>query len=290
MNILSTPGWDEYALLDSGDGFRLERFGEYRLVRPDPQIIWKPKLPYTEWAKADAKFHPEEKKWIVKNKVPEKWLMNYKGLSFLAKLSPFKHTGVFPEQLLQWDWVEEKIKNQKSNFKDKEVKVLNLFGYTGIASLVAAKAGASVTHVDASRPTIGWARENQSASGLEKAPIRWILDDAVKFVQREEKRGNFYDGIIMDPPIYGHGPDGEKWDFNESFPKLLALCRSILSKQPLFILVNAYAISASSLMLENVVQDYVSGLGGTIEVGELALKEQSAKRLLSTGIFARWSV
>ena len=285
MTILSTPGWDEYALLDSGDGFRLERFGSYRVVRPDPQIIWKPHLHASEWKKVDAVFNSEKKQWIVKTNVPEKWLMHYKNLSFYAKLSPFKHTGVFPEQLLQWNWISDKLKQSKK----QNPRVLNLFGYTGIASLVAAEAKASVTHVDASRPTIGWARENQAASGLEKTPVRWILDDAVKFVQREVKRGNFYDGIIMDPPIYGHGPDGEKWDFNESFPKLLALCRSLLSEDPLFALINAYAISASSLMLENVLKDYVSDLGGAIEVGELALEEQSAKRLLSTGIFARWS-
>lgn len=289
MKILSTSGWNEYALLDSGDGFRLEQFGKYRLVRPDPQIIWKPRLHPSEWQKIDALFSPEKKKWVIKTNVPEKWQMHYKDLSFYAKLSPFKHTGVFPEQILQWDFIEAKVRGRKSEVGNKDVKVLNLFGYTGIASLVAAQAGASVTHVDASRPTIGWARENQTASGLEKKPIRWILDDAVKFVQREVKRGNYYDGIIMDPPIYGHGPDGEKWDFTESFPKLLALCRSLLTKQPLFILINAYAISASSLMLENVLQDYVTDLGGSIEVGELALEEQSAKRLLSTGIFARWS-
>jgi 23S rRNA (cytosine1962-C5)-methyltransferase len=285
MKILSTPGWDDYALLDSGDGLRLERFGKYTLVRPDPQIIWKPRLAPTAWKNADALFDAEKKKWIIKNDVPEKWLMHYKDLSFYAKLSPFKHTGVFPEQMLQWDWIVEKLKTAEK----QNPKVLNLFGYTGIASLVAAKANASVTHIDASRPTIGWARENQTASKLTNKPVRWILDDAMKFVQREVKRGVSYEGIIMDPPIYGHGPEGEKWDFNESFPKLLALCRSILSKQPLFILVNAYAISASSLMLENVLKDYVSDLGGTVEVGELALEEQSAKRLLSTGIFARWS-
>ncbi len=285
MKILSTPGWDDYVLLDSGDGLRLERFGAYRVVRPDPQIIWKPRLSPAEWKKADAIFDSEKKQWIIKNHVPEKWLMHYKDLSFYAKLSPFKHTGVFPEQMLQWDWIVQKLKTAEK----QNPKVLNLFGYTGIASLAAAKVNASVTHIDASRPTIGWARENQMASKLTDKPIRWILDDAMKFVQREVKRGVVYDGIIMDPPIYGHGPGGEKWDFNESFPKLLSLCRSILSKQPLFILVNAYAISASCLMLENVLNDYVSDLGGTIEVGELALEEQSAKRLLSTGIFARWS-
>lgn len=286
MNILSTPGWEDYALLDSGNGFRLERFGKYRLVRPDPQIIWKPKLSSQEWGKFDAKFDPDKKKWIVKTKIPEKWLMHYKELSFYAKLSPFKHTGVFPEQLLQWDFITDKIKNAEKS----SPRILNLFGYTGIASIAAAAAGASVTHVDASKPTIGWARENQAASGLDKKPVRWILDDAVKFVGREIKRESFYDGIIMDPPIYGHGPNGEKWDFNDSFPNLLALCTKVLTKRPLFILINAYAISSSSLMLENTLKDYVGGLGGTIEVGELVLEEQSAKRLLSTGIFARWSV
>ncbi|MGH7203366.1 MAG: class I SAM-dependent rRNA methyltransferase [Candidatus Levyibacteriota bacterium] len=300
MKILSTPGWDEYALLDSGEGMRLERFGTYRLVRPDPQIIWKPRLSPAEWEKADALYDGEKKKWINKKHVPEKWLMHYKDLSFYAKLSPFKHTGVFPEQMLQWEFISSVITSRAKQSRSKEiasssstprndVKILNLFGYTGIASLIAAHAGASVTHIDASRPTIGWARENQTASNLTDKPIRWILDDAMKFVQREVKRGVVYDGIIMDPPIYGHGPGGEKWDFNDSFPKLLSLCKSILSKQPLFILVNAYAISASCLMLENVLNDYVSDLGGTIEVGELALEEQSAKRLLSTGIFARWS-
>jgi len=284
MKILSTSGWEEYELLDSGNGMRFERFGKYRLVRPDPQIIWLPKLDQKIWSNADAVFDSEEKKWVVKTTVPNKWLMRYKDISFYAKLSPFKHTGLFPEQMLQWDWITDKLKPGKW-----KPNILNLFGYTGISTLVAASAGASVTHIDASRPTIGWARENQAASGLENRPIRWILDDAIKFVQREVKRGIRYDGIIMDPPVYGHGPTGEKWDFNESFPKLLSLCRLALTNKPLFILINAYAISSSALTLENILSDYVSDLKGTIEVGELALEEKSAKRLLSTGIFARWS-
>ena len=284
MKILSTPGWEEYELLDSGNGLRFERFGKYRIVRPDPQIIWQPTLDQKEWSNADAIFDVEGKKWIVKTKVPDKWLMHYKDVSFYAKLSPFKHTGIFPEQMLQWDWITEKLKPGKW-----KPNVLNLFGYTGVSTLVAATAGASVTHIDASRPTIAWARENQSASGLENRPIRWILDDAIKFVQREVKRGVRYDGIIMDPPVYGHGPTGERWDFNMSFPKLLSLCRLVLTNKPLFILINAYAISSSALMLENVLSDYVSDLKGTIEIGELALEEKSTKRLLSTGIFARWS-
>ncbi|HSX09032.1 MAG TPA: class I SAM-dependent methyltransferase [Candidatus Saccharimonadales bacterium] len=301
MRILSTPGWEDYELLDSGDGKRFERFGKYRLVRPDPQIIWKPRLSISEWQKADAEFDAGKKEWVVRTHIPDKWLLKYKDISFYAKLSPFKHTGIFPEQTLQWEWISsvmvfsslkrqnQQRNNNSSSNSDTNLRVLNLFGYTGIASLVSAVGGASVTHVDASRPTIGWARENQDASGLNSKPIRWILDDAVKFVQREVKRGVKYDGIIMDPPVYGHGPTGEKWDFNESFPTLLSLCRSILSENPSFILINAYAISSSALMLENVLADYVGDLKGTVEVGELALEEKSAKRLLSTGIFARWS-
>lgn len=287
MQILTTPGWDEYSLLDTGDGMRLEQFGKYRIVRPDPQIIWQPHLPQSEWLQADAIYNTNFKKWDIKTKVPEKWLMRYKELSFYAELTPFKHTGVFPEQILQWDWMEEQLKIK--NKEQKTLKVLNLFGYTGIASLVAAKAGAVVTHVDASKPTIGWARENQKASGLEEKPIRWILEDALKFVQREAKRGSKYDGIIMDPPVYGHGPGGEKWDFSKSFPQLLAACKLILSDKPTFVLINAYAISASSLMLENVLKDFVPTKKANIQVGELALEEQGSGRLLSTGIFGRWT-
>lgn len=292
MKIISTPGWDEYELLDTGDGHRLEQFGKYLLVRPDPQIIWKPRLPKTEWLKADAVFAKEKEQWQNRNNLPKKWLMHYQNISFFAELTPFKHTGVFPEQLLQWNWMKEKLKkqNERQNKEDQKVKILNLFGYTGIASLICANEGAAVTHVDASRPTISWARENQRVSKLENAPIRWILDDASKFVEREIKRGVRYDGIIMDPPIYGHGPHGEKWNFNTSFPRLLDLCRKVLSDKPLFVVINAYAISASSLMLENILQDFAKGLRGEIEVGELALEEKESKRLLSTGIFGRWSL
>jgi len=284
MQLLVTSGFNDYELLDTGDGHRLERFGKYILVRPDPQIIWKPKLAKEEWLKADAVFSKNQEQWQNKNNVPKKWLLEYKDLKFYCQLTPFKHTGLFPEQHLQWDFINEKIKSQ-----NRQLNILNLFAYTGIASLVVAKEGAKVTHVDASKPTIGWAKENQIASGLANKPIRWILDDAVKFVQREIKRGVRYDGIIMDPPIYGHGPQGEKWNFNYSFPILLDLCKQVLSDNPVFVLVNAYAISASSLMLENCLSDFAENLGGKIEAGELVLEEKSGKRLLSTGIFARWS-
>lgn len=287
LNLLNSFSWTDYELLDSGNGKRLERFGKYTLVRPDPQIIWQPHLSPEEWEKADAVFertHEDKGKWNIKTHVPEKWQMNYKDLSFWTKLTPFKHTGVFPEQSAHWDWISDLI------FKaNRSINVLNLFAYTGIASLVAAKADAKVTHVDASRSTIGWAKENQELSNLSDKPIRWILDDAVKFTEREIKRGVQYDGIIMDPPVYGHGPTGETWQFNKDFPKLLELCKQTLSDQPLFVLVNAYAVSASSIMLQNVLEDFAKDLWGTVESGELVLKEKGSERYLSTGIFARWS-
>ena len=285
MQILQTAGWEDYELLDTGEGMRLERFGKYRLVRPDPQIIWQPHLSHDEWAQADAIFDTESKSWINRTKVPARWLMQYKGLSFWAELTPFKHTGVFSEQILQWDWMAEKIKASS-----RQPRILNLFGYTGLASLACAQAGALVTHVDASKPTIAWAKENQAASGLSDKPIRWFLDDAIKFVQREVKRGVKYDGFIMDPPVYGHGPNGERWDFTQSFPQLLSGIKQLFSDQPLFMLINAYAISASSLMLENTLMDIVPKKKNQIEVGELALEEKGSGRLLSTGIFGRWSI
>lgn len=278
---------DYYDLLDSGEGRRLERFGEYLLDRPDPQIIWKKTLPVGDWQKADAYFErtTEDKgRWIINTNVPEKWELEHNGIKFWAKLSPFKHTGVFPEQAIQWDYVYEKIKNT-----DRELNVLNLFAYTGIASLFAAKAGAKVTHLDSSKPAITWANENRALNEMDDAPIRWIIDDAVTFTGREIKRGVKYDAIIMDPPIYGHGPAGEIWDFNKDFPKLLENCKQILTPSPLFVLVNAYAISSSSITLANTLNDYFGELGGVIENGELTLKESSAGRLLSTGIWARWS-
>ena len=270
-----------YELIDSGDGRRLERFGDYILDRPDPEILWQKTLPQNEWQKANAIFKDH---WINKN-VPEKWQMEHDGTKFWAKLAPFKHTGVFPEQASQWEY----INNQISKSTNKQINVLNLFAYTGIASLFAAKAGAKVTHVDASKPAITWANENRELNGMLDAPIRWIVDDALKFTEREAKRGVKYDAIIMDPPVYGHAPNGEPWDFSKDFPKLLSNCQKLLSSNPLFVLVNAYAVSSSSITLANTLQGYFGKLGGKIENGELTLKESSAGRLLSTGIWAKWS-
>jgi len=286
MQILIPTNWTDYELLDSGNGQKLERFGQYTLVRPDPQIIWKQLLPQEEWTKADAVFKrttTDKGVWEDHERLPEKWLVHYGPLAFWAKLSPFKHTGIFPEQSVHWDWMMKSIKNAK-----RPISVLNLFAYTGLASLAAASAGANVTHVDASRAAITWAHENQEASKLKDKPIRWILDDVLKFVTREVRRNNKYDAIIMDPPIFGHGASGETWKFHDNFPELLQLCRQLLSKNPLFILVNGYAISASALMLENVLSDMTTGLNGTITVGELALQQKKQTRLLSTGIFGRW--
>lgn len=285
MKIFSTKGWDDYQLLDSGKGERLEMFGKYRLTRPDPQAIWKKRLPESEWQKSDAIFFKKDKneQWVSKTSLPPFWPIVYKNIKLHAKLSPFKHTGLFPEQHLNWDFIGENVRKCQD-----QVNVLNLFAYTGGATLAAAEAGAHVTHVDASRPTIGWARENQSISNLGEKPIRWILDDVMKFVKREVKRGSIYHGIIMDPPVYGHGPGGERWDFAEHFPLLIEECVQLMRDNPLFFIVNAYAISSSSLMLENVLRDHEIFQKGTLEVGELALEEKESKRYLSTGMIARW--
>jgi len=289
MKTISTSGWNDYSLLDSGDGYRLEQFGKFRLSRPDPQAIWSRKLPESEWRKSEAAFlkDKKEKEYWQKKQTPTKWIMRYKDISFYAKLTPFKHTGIFPEQHLQWDWMEDKIRNSSQLKSGQKPKILNLFAYTGISSLIAAKNNCEVTHVDASSPSIAWARENQTLSKLSNKPIRWIKEDVLKYCQRELKRGHRYDAIIMDPPIYGHGPHSEVWDFYKSFPILLALCRGLLTKKPIFIIINAYAISASSLMLENMLADSTQGINGTIESGELCLEEKNSSRLLSTGIFSR---
>lgn len=275
-----------YELIDSGEGRRLEKFGEYVLDRPDPEVLWKKTLSEEEWAKANAKFNND---WANKD-IPDKWELEHNGVKFWARLTPFKHTGVFPEQSVQWDYIFKTIKESSP-----PVNVLNLFAYTGIATLFAAKAGAKVTHVDASKPAITWANENRELNGMGDAPIRWIVDDALKFTQREAKRGVKYDAIMMDPPVYGHAPNGDTWNFGKDFPSLLENCKNILSDRPLFVLVNAYAISSSSITLANTLQGYFGDLGGNIENGELIITESSLRaggpvgRRLSTGIWARWN-
>jgi 23S rRNA (cytosine1962-C5)-methyltransferase len=288
LTILTCPGWKDYQLLDSGNGLKLERFGSYRLVRPEAEAIWHPALPDQDWQAADAIFRPSSEEngghWETHRSLPERWQMDYRGLQFYIQASTSRHLGVFPEQSVGWDWIENQIAVAR-----RPVRVLNLFGYTGLATLAAARAGAQVTHLDASRKVVTWANENLKLSDLGDRPVRWIVDDALKFVQREARRGSTYDGIILDPPKFGRGPKGEVWEFYKLIPELLSACRQVLSNNPRFILLTAYAVKASALTLYTAVQEMMSGFKGSLEVGELALKEHSAGRLLSTAIFARWS-
>lgn len=293
-SIETTDPGKDYELLDSGDGEKLERYGKILVARPDPQALWHKHLPASTWEKADAIFKREkiargsvshgEGSWKTRFVIPERWDVEFSKLKFLIKLSPFKHTGLFPEQASNWDWIREKIKGA-----NRTVHVLNLFGYTGGASLAAAQAGAEVCHLDGSKAAIAWARDNAAVSGLSSKPIRWILDDAMVFVQREIKRGRKYDGIIMDPPAFGHGPNGEVWKIEEDFPELLELCRKVLSDKPLFFLINGYASGYSALAYKNNLVDLMKDRAGTIEVGELTIAEAKSDRLLPCGIFARWS-
>jgi 23S rRNA (cytosine1962-C5)-methyltransferase len=255
--------WKEYELIDSGDGMKRERFGTYTIARTDPRAIWKPRT----------------KNWNS-DVLPASWNISYKHLTFVLKPTQFKHVGIFPEQAVNWNWLSEEIHGDHIN-------VLNLFAYTGGATLAAAAAGASVTHVDSARSAIDWANENVAASNLKNKPIRWIEEDAMKFVLREGKRGNSYDGIILDPPRFGRGSKGEVWKIEEKLPKLLVEIKKILAPNPRFILLNAYTADLSPLVLHHLLADITTN--GSITFGELALKETSGSRLLPSGIFARWS-
>jgi 23S rRNA (cytosine1962-C5)-methyltransferase len=288
FQFLESPDWQDYELLDSGAGAKLERFGPYRFIRPEAQAIWQPALPQPEWQRADAVFRAdgdaEGGRWQTSRPLDESWEMRYRNVRFWAQPTPFRHMGVFPEQANHWDWLGDLIRKAQ-----RPTRVLNLFGYTGVATLAAAQAGAAVTHVDASKPTIAWARENQRLSGLDDRPIRWLLDDALKFVKREVRRGAQYDGFIVDPPPFGRGPKGEIWRIEESLPELLHECRQLFTAEPLFVVLTAYAIRFSALGLYYLLDETVSGYGGTLSGGEMVLRERSAGRLLSTAIFARWA-
>jgi 23S rRNA (cytosine1962-C5)-methyltransferase len=294
--ILETPiNFYDFKLLDTGNGYRLEQWGEVILARPDPQIIWPKSLPESAWLKADAVFtsgrNGDKGSWKINHPLPKPWTINFQDARFLLKLSPFKHTGLFAEQAAQWKFMIEKLEiaspatRRKNGIK--KLNILNLFAYTGGATVVLAKAGCFVTHVDASKPAITWANENHKLNGLPQESVRWILDDAVKFVKREVKRGEKYDGIIMDPPAFGHSPTGATWKFNEDLPELLKNCVQLLSPDAKFLVINGYATNSSALALNNLLEDAVKERVGKIEFGELCLKQQS-ERLISTGIFARW--
>jgi len=287
--ILEVAPGNDYALIDSGNGRKLERYGPYLIERPEGQAIWQPSAPSAEWAKADAVFTGDTDeegmgRWRFPHEpLGETWPMSHDGIAYLGRFTSFRHVGVFPEQASHWRHMAGLIETAK-----RPVRVLNLFGYTGVASLVAARAGAEVTHVDASKKAIGWARENQELARLNDKPIRWICEDAMKFVEREERRGSRYDIILLDPPAYGRGPKGEVWQLFDGLPAMVDICREILTPKPLAVVLTAYSIRASFFAIHALMRDRFAGMGGRVESGELVIREKSAGRALSTSLFSRW--
>jgi 23S rRNA (cytosine1962-C5)-methyltransferase len=272
--------------LDSGGGRKLERYGRFTVVRPEPQCWWRPRLSQAEWDKADAVFDParddeDDGRWAFRGRPPESFPLSWGPAKFHARFTAFRHLAFFPEQAANWAWLQQAVSGGQP-------KVLNLFGYTGVASLVMAAAGAHVTHVDASKKAIGWARENAALSGLEDRPVRWICEDARKYLAREVRRGSTYDGIVLDPPKYGRGPGGEVWRLFEDLPELMGLCAELLGPGARFLLLNAYAERISGLSLAHLTREALKGRGGAVDWGELDLAEDSDGREIGLSFFARW--
>lgn len=312
IHLLSSPRWKDYELLDSGDGLKLERFGPYTFVRPEVQALWKRSLAGSAWDSAHALFQPSGEEsgghWAFKKKVPEQWEMKYtlslsafsqagtspdennQELQFSVMTTPGRHLGVFPECASNWDWTRELIFNRgpASSPPGKPLNILNLFGYTGLATLACAAAGAKVTHVDASRKSVSWAHTNQDLSGLSQKPVRWVVDDALKFAEREARRGVKYDGILLDPPKFGRGPKGEIWEIYKSLPQLLHACQALLSDHPLFVVLTVYAVKLPAIHANFALAEMMKDYRGDIECGELVTEEKSAGRLLSQAVYARW--
>ncbi len=288
--ILKVKSQKDYELIDSGVGEKLERYGDFTLLRPDPEALWNKSEDKNIWEKADLKFTRKgsRSKWEIREGVPKSWNISFGDFIFSIRPTSFKHTGLFPEQLSNWQWIEEKINAHKGSY-DRPVTVLNLFAYTGGATLASARARAEVCHVDGSKTAVAWARENAELSGLKDAPIRWIVEDVIIFLKREIKRGRKYDAIIMDPPSFGHGPKDELWKIEENFLELMSLCKEILSSDPLFVLINGYTAGYSPIAYENSLKDMMKGKNGTTEIGELVIQESKSDRLLPCGIFARWA-
>lgn len=280
-------GWKDYEVIDTSSGKKLERWGDYMLVRPDPQVIWKTDKKHFGWKKWNGHYHRSSKgggEWEFRN-LPEEWTINYKELTFNLKPFSFKHTGLFPEQAANWDWFSSLIKEA-----NREIKVLNLFAYTGGATVSAAKAGAKVTHVDAAKGMVAWAKENAASSGLSDAPIRYLVDDCVKFVEREIRRGNKYDGIIMDPPSYGRGPKGEIWKIEDSVFPFIELTSKLLSDNPLFFLINSYTTGLQPAVLSYMLHTVLDPIHpGTIEANEIGLPVKSNGLVLPCGASGRWT-
>lgn len=285
MNIANN--WEDYKILDMADGQKLERWGNVVLSRPDPQIIWKEKSYPQKWKNINATYYRSKTgggAWEYNKKMPSQWQIKYKELTFNIKPMGFKHTGLFPEQAVNWDWMMDKIRNAK-----RDIKVLNLFAYTGGATVACAAAGASVCHVDSSKGMVTWAKENIASSGLAERPVRYIVDDVVKFVNREIRRGNKYDAIIMDPPSYGRGAKGEVWQFENNIYDLVDLCTNVLSDNPLFFLINSYTTGISSKVLEDILNLTVAKkYKGKLESGEIGIPMEESKLVLPCGIYGRW--
>ncbi len=288
--------WNDYEILDMANGEKLERWKNIILVRPDPQIIWKEKQFPEKWKNVNAKYNRSSTGggyWEYNKKLPESWQIKYKNLTFNIKPMGFKHTGVFPEQAVNWDWMMNKISNVSKD-EHREVKVLNLFAYTGGATVACLAAGASVCHVDSSKGMVSWAKENVESSGLKDRHVRYIVDDVIKFVNREIRRGNKYDAIIMDPPSYGRGANGEVWKFEENLPELIELCMKVLSDKPVFFLINSYTTGISSMVLENILRINMkkkfekNGNIGIFENGEIGLPMTNSSLILPCGIYSKW--
>jgi len=282
LTTLIAEPWDDWGLLDSGSGQKLERYGKFKVVRPEPQAMWPPSS--QDWD-ADTTFVPgsdEEGggRWVEHRPVPKHWQLSRGAVSFDASLTPFRHLGFFPDMAPQWDWMRE---------RSSDGDVLNLFGYTGVGTLLLSEAGARLVHVDASKKSVEQGKENARLSGLEDRPIRWIVDDASKFTAREVRRGRRYDGIILDPPKFGRGPEGEVWRLEEGLAPLLADCRKLLDKDSRFLILTVYAVRMSALAIGELVEQTFGDLGGTVEMGEMAVREEARGLLLPTAIFARWS-
>jgi len=287
-NLLLSPDWAEYELLDSGNGDKLEQFGPYCLIRPEIAAQWKPRLSRAEWMrKVDASYHPgvnnQPGRWEYHHKIPLEWEIRYKSLCCQIQLSESRHIGIFPEQAGYWDWIIQQIERTKF-----PPKVLNLFGYTGMASLAAALAGAQVVHVDASSRAVRWAKLNQELSHLQESSIRWLVDDALQFVEKDIRRGKQYDGLILDPPKFGHGPDNKIWEFDRYFPLLLEKCSQLLSPLPRFIALTIYSANVTPEFVHKTLDAIMHDRDGKIESGKIAIQEKNRPQLLSTAIYSRW--
>jgi 23S rRNA (cytosine1962-C5)-methyltransferase len=292
LRVLTTPGFADYALVDSGNGRKLERFGRFTVDRPEPQAMWQPALEPGVWLRSDAVFKSAGEdadgdggRWRKDTSMPETWPMHVLGATMLCRLTSFRHMGVFPEQLPHWQWMRDWLGRGRGEPR----RVLNLFAYTGAASLIAAGVGAEVTHVDASKRAIAWAKQNQAVSKLDEAPIRWILDDARKFVAREVRRGKSYHVVLVDPPKFGRGPGGEVWDVFQHLPPLLRDCAALLAMPRSALVLTTYAIRASALATDALVRECLVGRRGVTESGELAVIEEAGGRLLPTSHFTRWT-